>query len=164
MYQIDHKFNQIHNTVTFGENVSIGAFCKIEEGCVIHNNVTIGDYVKIKADTIIQDGVVLGSYVRTGGMQTIGAGTVVKCRATLSPEVEVGRDCFIGPHSLLLHATPKGTHNPCGVEDNGYIGSHVTVLPGVIVGKNALVGTGAVVTKNVEPETTVLGIPAKPVA
>lgn len=161
MYQQDHKFNLIHDSVVFGDNVSIGSFCLIEKGCVIHDGVSIGDYVKIKADTVIESNVVLGSYVRTGGKQKIGSRTVVKCRATLSPEVSIGRDCFIGPHALLLHATPDGTHKPCKLENESYVASNVTVLPGVTIGEKALVATGAVVTKDVAPGVTVKGIPAK---
>ncbi len=49
------------------------------------------------------------------------------------------------------------------IEDYAYIGSRVTVLPGVHIGYGAVVGSGAVVTKNVEPFTLVGGVPAKPI-
>lgn len=49
------------------------------------------------------------------------------------------------------------------IEDDAWIGASVTILPGVKIGKGAIVGAGAVVTKNVEPYTVAVGIPAKAV-
>jgi acetyltransferase-like isoleucine patch superfamily enzyme len=162
MFKHDHHFNLIHQSVTRDPSSTVGHHNIIEENVIIGKNVTITDYVKIKAGTVIEDDVVLGAYVRTGGNHVIGKGTVVKCRATISPEVEIGKNCFIGPHALLLHATPNGTHSPCKIEDGAYIGSHSTILPGVIVGGDAVVGSGAVVTKYVAAKTMVLGVPARP--
>lgn len=50
---------------------------------------------------------------------------------------------------------------PITVEDNVWIGGSATILGGVTIGKNAIVGAGAVVTKDVEPNTIVVGNPAK---
>ncbi|OEC95149.1 MULTISPECIES: DapH/DapD/GlmU-related protein [Methanobrevibacter] len=51
--------------------------------------------------------------------------------------------------------------SPIHIEDKVWIGSNVTILPGVTIGKGAIVAAGAVVTKNVEPETIVGGVPVK---
>ena len=51
--------------------------------------------------------------------------------------------------------------NPVFIEDWAYIGTRVTVLPGVKIGKGAVIASGAVVTKDVEPWTMVGGVPAK---
>lgn len=50
---------------------------------------------------------------------------------------------------------------PIHVEDNVWIGSHVTVLSGVTIGKNAIVAAGSVVTRDVPPDTLVGGVPAR---
>jgi maltose O-acetyltransferase len=50
---------------------------------------------------------------------------------------------------------------PIVIEDNAYIGTRVTILPGVTIGEGAVVATGAVVVKNVNPYTMVGGVPAK---
>ena len=50
---------------------------------------------------------------------------------------------------------------PITVEDNVWIGGSATILGGVTIGKNAIVGAGAVVTKDVEPNTIVVGNPAR---
>ena len=53
------------------------------------------------------------------------------------------------------------TCKPVVLKRNCWIGAGATILPGVTVGENAIVGAGAVVTKDVEPNTVVGGIPAK---
>ncbi|MBD0319064.1 MAG: N-acetyltransferase, partial [Gemmatimonadetes bacterium] len=49
------------------------------------------------------------------------------------------------------------------VEDGARVGVGAILLPGVRVGRNAVVGAGAVVTRDVEPDSFVLGVPARPV-
>ncbi len=55
----------------------------------------------------------------------------------------------------------SGTGNPVFIEDWTYIGTRVTILPGVKIGEGAVVASGAVVTKDVDPWTMVGGVPAK---
>lgn len=55
------------------------------------------------------------------------------------------------------------TGGPVVIEDYVYIGSRVTILPGVTVGRGAVVASGAVVTRDVEPFTIVGGVPARKV-
>jgi len=67
--------------------------------------------------------------------------------------------------TIAVHGE-KGTRgltkvSPVLIHNNAYIGTNATILPGVEIGKNAVVGAGAVVTKSVKPYTTVCGVPAK---
>jgi maltose O-acetyltransferase len=50
------------------------------------------------------------------------------------------------------------------VGENTFIGAGATILPGITIGQDAVVGAGSVVTKDVQEKTTVIGIPAKPMA
>lgn len=52
---------------------------------------------------------------------------------------------------------------PVAIHDRCYVGTRVVILPGVTIGEGAVVATGAVVTKDVEPYTIVGGVPAKPI-
>lgn len=61
----------------------------------------------------------------------------------------------------ITSSTFAGVGAPVYIEDLVYIGTRVTILPGVRIGEGAVVASGAVVTKNVEPWTLVGGIPAK---
>jgi acetyltransferase-like isoleucine patch superfamily enzyme len=54
------------------------------------------------------------------------------------------------------------TNAPIVIEDDVWVGFQAVILPGVTIGHGSIVGAGAVVTKDVEPYTVVVGIPARP--
>jgi acetyltransferase-like isoleucine patch superfamily enzyme len=74
---------------------------------------------------------------------------------------------MIGPGTSLLTVNhePKNIRvvmaKPIHIKKNAWIGGSVRILPGVTIGENAIVGTGAVVTKNVPDNTIVVGVPAR---
>ena len=83
--------------------------------------------------------------------------------------IYIGDDVLIG-HNVVLatlnhEEDPEKRGNlrpaPIRIADNVWIGSNVTILPGVTIGKNAIVAAGAVVTKDVAENTVVGGVPAK---
>ena len=86
-------------------------------------------------------------------------------------KIAIGDDVQIGPNVQLLTPThPIDTElrrakweaaKPITIEDNAWLGGGTIVLAGVIVGKNSVVGAGAVVTKDVPPNTVALGNPAR---
>jgi|25BtaG_2_1085352.scaffolds.fasta_scaffold12855_3 acetyltransferase-like isoleucine patch superfamily enzyme len=79
--------------------------------------------------------------------------------------VLIGNNVFIGPHVCFAndkHPPSKGKHwMSTVVEDNVVIGANTTILPGVTLKEGCVIGAGAVVTKDVERCTTVVGNPAK---
>jgi len=83
--------------------------------------------------------------------------------------VVLGSDVFLAPNVVFTDdphpMCPRYLDCVLGavVEDQVSIGAHVTVLPGVRVGRGALVGAGSVVTRDVDPDTVVAGNPARPI-
>ena len=85
--------------------------------------------------------------------------------------VTIGDDCFIGPNVSIYtacHSTDPVERNsrqewarPVTIGHNVWIGGSVTILPGVTVGDNSIVGAGAVVTKDVPANVIVVGNPAR---
>ncbi|MFN2159860.1 MAG: sugar O-acetyltransferase [Anaerolineales bacterium] len=86
-------------------------------------------------------------------------------------QVHIGNHVMIGPavqiytvaHSLQAEDRNQGseTASPITIEDNVWIGGSAIILPGVIVGRNAVVGAGAVVTRDIPPNTVAAGNPAR---
>lgn len=85
--------------------------------------------------------------------------------------IEIGRDCMIGPHCYLTDANHGTTPlepvkfqemktAPVVIEDEVWIGAHVTILPGVRIGKGAVVGAGSVVTRDIPSHAVAIGVPA----
>lgn len=83
--------------------------------------------------------------------------------------IYIGDDVLIGHNACLLtlnhEMEPENRADmhpkPIHIEDKVWLGSNVTVLPGVTIGEGAIVAAGAVVTKDVESNTIVGGVPAK---
>ncbi len=94
---------------------------------------------------------------------------------TSSHKLEIGADTMIGAHSYVItenHGTqrkdiPYARQSYVGADvfigKNVWIGCHVTILPGVKIGDHAIIGAGAVVTKNIPSGETWAGVPAKKV-
>lgn len=93
------------------------------------------------------------------------------CTILDNNEVRIGHRVMIGPnvqfytaaHPLQVQSRLQGweTARPIVVEDNAWLGGGAIVLPGVVIGRNAVVGAGAVVTRHVPANTVVAGNPAR---
>lgn len=114
----------------------IGKFCKIDSYVYIEGNVEIGDYCKIRPFVFIPSGVKIGNYVFIGPNVTFTNDKYPRVRGDWSLKETL-------------------------VEDHVSIGAGATILPGITIGRNSVVGAGAVVTKDVPPNVIVAGNPAK---
>jgi acetyltransferase-like isoleucine patch superfamily enzyme len=115
----------------------IGADCNICSHCLIENDVVIGDRVTIKSGIQLWDG------------------------------LRVGNDVFLGPNvSFTNDKFPRSRQKPekflvTTIHDGASIGAGAVILPNVVIGRNAMVAAGAVVTRSVPPNAIVVGNPAK---
>ena len=106
-----------------------------------------------------------------GGVLEIGDGTYINSGASIcaASSVKIGARCAIGNLSLIMdtdfHSASDHTvapdARPVVIEDDVWLAARVTVLKGVTIGHGAVVATGAVVTKDVAPNTLVGGVPAR---
>ena len=116
---------------------------------------------------------VTGGKPRAGKI-SIGANTYVNRYTIFDGHecIKVGRRCMIGPHCYItdgdhtkklgqpIQAQPMRM-DPVIIEDEVWIGSHVIILPGVQLGKGAVIGAGSVVTRSVPSNSIAVGIPAR---
>lgn len=108
-----------------------------------------------------------------GSNVTLGSRTFVNYHLTLADvaAIAIGDDCQIGPNVQLLtpiHPSAPGPRRerleraePIVIGDNVWLGGGVTVLPGVSIGNNAVIGASAVVTKDVPANVVAVGNPAR---
>lgn len=85
--------------------------------------------------------------------------------------IRIGAHCFIGPncgmytasHPLLAEERNRGLEKaaPIVIGDNVWIGADVTILPGVTVGSNTVIGAKSVVTKDIPPNVIAVGNPCR---
>jgi UDP-2-acetamido-3-amino-2,3-dideoxy-glucuronate N-acetyltransferase len=126
---------------------------------------TIGDYCRIGAFIEIKPDVTIGNSVKIEPFVFIPNGVTIE------------NNVFIGPHVIFTNDRHPKSTNPDGslkrssdwhlekthVKHGASIGAGATILCGITIGEQAVVGAGSVVTKNVPPKTTVVGNPARPI-
>ena len=135
-------------------STTIGQKTKVWQYSVILPKAVIGENCNICAHTLIENDVVIGNNV------TVKSGVYIWDGITLKDNV------FIGPCVTFTNdKKPRSKQYPdkfpkTVVEEGASIGANATLLPGITIGKNALVGAGAVVTKNIPENAIVVGNPA----
>lgn len=139
--------------VVTGENVKLG------------DNITVWNYVVIGDNAKIGDRTVIGSFCDIGKNAVIGKDCNVQAHVTISNECILGDQVFIAPNTSLLNDKYplSGKLAPVIIKSRAIIGGGVTILPGVTIEEDSVVGGGSVVTKDVPAKTVVVGVPAKPV-
>lgn len=139
--------------VVVGKNVQFG------------KDVVIWNYVVIGEDVKVDEGTCVGSFCDIGASVVVGRKCNLQSHVTISNGCKIGNNVFIGPNSSLLNDKypVKKPLTPVVIKDNAIVGGGATVLPGVVVGESSVVAAGSVVTKDVPPQTVVMGVPAEPV-
>lgn len=150
-------------------SADVDPLAKIGNGTEIWNDVKVREKAVIGKNCIIHKGVYIAEGVR------IGDNVKIQPNASLFVGVEIGDGVFIGPHVCFTNDKNPRAINPDGslrgrndwkvlrtkVGYGASLGANSTILPGIIIGKWALVGAGSVVTKDVPDSGLVLGNPAK---
>ena len=151
----------------------------------------IGDGSHVRSHTVIYAGNRIGRNFQTGNkvnireLNTIGDDVSVGTLSVIEHHVDIGNhvrihsqvfvpeysileeDCWIGPNVVLTNArypvSPDAKKNLKGpiIRRRAKIGANVTILPGVVIGEDALVGAGSVVVRDVPAGAVVVGNPAK---
>ncbi|HEY6943235.1 WxcM-like domain-containing protein [Dokdonella sp.] len=132
-----------------GARTRVWAFAHVLPGATIGEDCNVCDHVFVENDVVVGDRV------------------TIKCGVQLWDGVRVGNDVFIGPNATFTNDRfPRSKAYPeqfaqTLLEDHVSIGANATLLPGITIGRNAMVGAGAVVTRSVPPNAIVVGNPAR---
>jgi UDP-2-acetamido-3-amino-2,3-dideoxy-glucuronate N-acetyltransferase len=143
-----HELSDVSSSLV-GEGTRIWQFSVVLEGARLGKNCNICAHVFIEGDVVIGNNVVIKSGVQ------VWDGTRIGDNVFVGPNVTFTNDPF--PRAQLK---PE-EYNGVTLEEYVSIGANATLLPGITVGAHAMVGAGAVVTKDVLPRTLVIGNPAK---
>ncbi len=131
------------------------------ENCICHHQDLVNLY-----DCEIGEGTKIGAFVEIGKGVVIGKNCKIQTGAFIPEGVTIGDNVFIGPNVTFCNTkypmTGEG-YLPTMVMYGAVIGANATILPGLVIAIDSIVGAGSVVTKHVKIGTTVMGNPAKPV-
>jgi len=144
------------NNVKLGENVKIFDFVNLY-GCSIDDNTKIGTFVEIQKNA------------------TIGKNCKISSHTFICEGVHIEDNVFVGHNVTFINDKYPRSVNPDGsmqnekdwevvhtyIKKGASIGSSATILCGITIGENAIVGAGSVVTKDVPANSVVAGVPAK---
>lgn len=162
--------NKFENTLHIGRGVTIGPNaiiyygdniaddCMIGDGVSIRENVTIGKHCIIGRNTTINYGTTIGNFVKIMDLCHITSHMTIHDYVFVAPHCSSADDNTFGKEGY-------DANDVLGAEifENASLGEGVRLLPKVKVGKSAVIGAGAVVTGNVDAESTYMGIPARKV-
>lgn len=181
---------QIHSSVKMGSGVSIGRGVVIGEGTVLGHNIRIADGVRIGKDCRIKScsvigedgfgfepdtdgtplrmthlgGVVIGDRVEIGSLNTVCQGTlgptIVEDDVKTDDHVHIAHNCWIKRRTMITGSAVLAGGVTVG--EAVWIAGNATVLNGLVIGDRAFVGLGAVVIRDIPPDTTVVGNPGRP--
>jgi UDP-2-acetamido-3-amino-2,3-dideoxy-glucuronate N-acetyltransferase len=149
-------FCRIAPDVKLGKNVKMSSFVNLY-GCEIGDNTKIGTFVEIQKNAVI------------------GRNCKISSHTFICEGVHIGDDVFVGHNVTFVNDLyPRATTGSgelqteadwtvieTAVKNGASIGSGAIILAGVTIGEQAMVGAGAVVTKDVPPDMIVAGNPAK---
>lgn len=142
------------NTVIY-TNTKIGDGLETGHNVVIREQNKIGDNLNIWNNSTIDYGCRVGSNVKIHNNVYIAQYTTIEDDVFLAPGVMIAND----PHPICTKCMKGPT-----IKKGARISVNATLLPGVIIGQNSLVGAGSVVTKDVPDNVVVVGTPAKVVS
>ena len=144
-----------HPSAVIDEGVSVGEGTRIWHWCHIMNGVTIGKNCNIGENAFIESGVVLGDNVK------------VKNNVALYTGITCEDDVFLGPSMVFTNVINprafidrKKEFRPTLVRQGATIGANATIVCGHTIGRYAMIGAGAVVTRDVPDYALVTGLPA----
>ncbi len=151
----------ISDGVTIGTSAAVYRGSRIGEGVMIADLASVREDVEIGEFTIVGRGVAIendtriGRYVKLETNCYITAHSIVEDRCFIAPMVATSNDNFLGRTEERFKYT-KGPH----IRKGARVGANATLLPGITLGEDAVVGAGSVVTRDVPPRKTVIGVPA----
>jgi acetyltransferase-like isoleucine patch superfamily enzyme len=161
--------------VRVDESAFVHATALVEEGAAIGPESRVWHHAQVRRDARVGARCILGKGAFVDFGVTLGDDCKVQNYACIYHGVSLGRGVFVGPHAVFTNDRRPRATDPAFrplrdgdwevgetvVGDGAAIGANATILPGVRIGAWAMIGAGAVVTRDVEPYALVAGTPAR---
>ena len=154
--------------LVLGQAVTVGADCILYIGAEIGNGVFFGDKATLREDVKIGEYTIIGRGVTVENKVTIGRKCKIETEAYITAMTTIEDYCFIAPcaaftNDNFLGRTEERKNHFGGptLRRGARIGANATILPNLVIGEDAVVAAGSVVTRDVPPRMIVVGSPAR---
>jgi len=108
---------------------------------------------------VVSSSACLGEGSQVLALANVAAGSIIGQACIINNKASIDHECNLGNG---VHVAPGATLCGCvNVSNNVFIGAGAVILPRIFIGENSIIGAGAVVTRNIPPNTVVVGNPAK---
>jgi acetyltransferase-like isoleucine patch superfamily enzyme len=149
-----------------GKDCVISAHVILYRGTKVGNEVMIGDFVSIREQNAIGDESIIARLISMEPRTTIGKRVRTAAVTHLTSDMIIEDDVFIGSHISTTNDNKMGrgiagVYKGPHIKRGARIGSNATLLPGIVIGEQAVVAAGALVSRDVPPKKVVMGVPAK---
>lgn len=161
--KMTRKPGQILNPLIIEDHVTIGCNSVIYRHVTLENGVFVGDLSSIREmvivgeDSIVGRNAIVETNTKIGRRVTIQTGCYITADMVIEDEVFIGPCCSSSNDKYMGMGNYK--HQGPIICKGAKIGNNATLLPAVIIGENAIVGAGSVITKDVPANKTVVGNP-----
>lgn len=156
-----HRYVSVHPTARLSPQayihprsgaIAIGSRTTVALGAIVQGNVILGNDASVQAYSVL-----------------VGYGS----QDTPTGQIRIGNGVRIAPHVMMIAANhvfsdphcpihDQGLdHAPITIEDDVWIGGRVNVVAGVTIGRGSVIGAGTVVTKDIQPYSVAVGVPAR---
>lgn len=170
----------IGDNVTIGNNVVLGNMCIIESGAVIGDGVTMGHFcivgqdctigdscvlksqVELRKNTMIGPGCYVDSGVRSSGNNRIGACVTLRYNTIIARGCDIGDNCYLCPQVMTNNLDHNGNEvGGAHLGENCFVGTNSTIGAGLRIASRSVIGSKAMVTRDIEVAGVYVGVPAK---
>lgn len=159
----------IFRKTTIGKGTLIEPTAIIQDGCDIGAHCFIGHYCVLRPGTVIGNKTVIGHLTVFEGDCKVGDNCLIHAQCHITKGAVIEDKVFIAPGFVgcndkkMVHLRRNGPFIPCAytIKKGARIAAGVLVMPGVTIGREAVVGLGSVVTKDVGDYEIVYGNPAR---
>lgn len=158
-----NKNNHTFKKTIIGSDSIIRSYTTIYEDVIIGNNFQTGHHAVIREKSIIGHHTSFGSFSELPGRSEIGNYVRIHSKVMLSENNYIQDYVWIFPFVVLTNVKhpPIGQFQKTTIKEFAMIFANSTILPGITIGKNSIIGAGTLVTKDVADERLVVGNPGK---
>ena len=146
----------VHETAIIDSGATLGENCRIWQWVHVCSGAKIGDHCSFGQGVYVGNDVLIGNGVKVQNNVSIYDGVCLEDDVFCGPSM-----VFTNVHNTRAAINRKNEFRPTVIRKGATLGANCTIVCGVVVGKYAFIGAGAVVTKDVPPFALMVGVPAR---